>query len=133
MAEVKRYLIVDDDRSNNLICKCSIKRCTADAEILSFLEPEVALQFIRNSYDGEYEKLPTIIFLDINMPIISGWEFLKIFKTLPNKLQEQFSVFMLTSSIDIRDQQKAEEDPLIKGFLRKPLNTQMVSEIMTII
>lgn len=133
MAEVKRYLIVDDDRSNNLICKCSIKRFTADAEILSFLEPEVALQFIRNSYDGEYEKLPTIIFLDINMPIISGWEFLKIFKTLPNKLQEQFSVFMLTSSIDIRDQQKAEEDPLIKGFLRKPLNTQMVSEIMTII
>ena len=130
MIDPKRFIIVDDDRSNNLICKCSLKRFSADTEILSFLEPEVALQYIEDSYISSEPQIPTVIFLDINMPVLTGWDFLNIFRKFPAEVQEQFSIFMLTSSIDVRDQNKAESDLLVNGFLRKPLTTQAVFDVV---
>ena len=129
MIAPKRFLVVDDDRSNNLICKCCLKRYSAETEIIAFLEPEVALQYIRDNYSDAHPQTPTVIFLDINMPVLTGWDFLKIFSDLPPSLKDQFSIFMLTSSIDERDHKKAELDPLVKGFIKKPLSTQSIIEI----
>ncbi len=126
----KRFLVVDDDRSNNLICKCSLRRFCSETEINTFLQPEVALQYIRDSYAAIDTNIPTIIFLDINMPILSGWDFLEIFQDFSSQTKQQFSIFMLTSSIDERDREKAALNPLVKGFLSKPLSTQAVSEII---
>lgn len=125
----KRFLVVDDDRSNNLICKCTLRRISASTEIITFLEPEVALQYIRDSYKNELTT-PTIIFLDINMPILSGWDFLKIFEEFAPAIKQQFSIFMLTSSIDERDRARANLNPLVKGFLSKPLTMDAVNIIL---
>ena len=130
MIDPKRFIIVDDDRSNNLICKCSLKRFSAETETVTFLKPEVALQYIQDSYLEDQLEVPTVVFLDINMPVLTGWDFLEIFRKLPKSIKQQFSIFMLTSSIDERDQNRAESDSLVKGFLKKPLSTQTVIEIV---
>ena len=125
----QRFIVVDDDRSNNLICQFSLRRLSAETEIKTFLEPEVALQYIKDSYD-DLSEIPTVIFLDINMPVITGWEFLEIFKDFSASIKKQFVIYMLTSSIDARDREKAELNPLVKGFLSKPLSTQLISEVL---
>lgn len=125
----KRFIVVDDDRSNNLICEFSLRRFSADTDIKTFLKPEDALEFIREKYVESTETFPTVVFLDINMPVLTGWEFLNIFKEFENKIKQQFQVYLLTSSIDRRDREKAELNPLVQGFLCKPLSTAVVRNI----
>lgn len=126
----KRFIVVDDDRSNNLICQCSLRRFCGSTEIKTFLEPEVALQYIRDFYTHAESDTSTVLFLDINMPILTGWEFLDIFNEFSTAVHKQFAIYMLTSSIDARDREKAQLNPLVKGFLSKPLSTQVVREIL---
>ena len=130
MIQPQRFIVVDDDRSNNLICQCSLRRFSAETEIKTFLDAEIALQYIKDSYNEDKTEIPTVIFLDINMPAITGWEFLEIFKDFSDSIKKQFVIYMLTSSIDSRDQEKAEQNPLVQGFLSKPLSTKLVSEVM---
>ena len=125
----QRFIVVDDDRSNNLICQCSLRRFSAGTEIKTFLDPEVALQYIKDSYD-DLSEIPSVIFLDINMPAITGWEFLEIFNEFSVSIKEQFVIYMLTSSIDARDKERAELNPLVQGFLSKPLSTQLISKVL---
>ena len=96
-----RFIIVDDDSINNMICKLIINRLSPSSEIITFLNPEVALQYIKDYYNDEKSSSPTVLFLDINMPIISGWEFLQIFNDFSQNIKDQFELYMLTASIDI--------------------------------
>ena len=127
----KHFIVLDDDRSNNLICEFSVRRFSAAADIKTFLDPEVALQYIRDNYDEKDHDLSTVLFLDINMPILSGWEFLEIFEEFPSKIKNHFRIYMLTSSIDTRDQEKASANILVQGFLSKPLSAKMVADIFS--
>ncbi len=127
----KRFLVVDDDRSNNLICEFSLRRFSASTEIKTFLKPEVALEYIKEYYQAEQNDTCTVIFLDINMPVLSGWDFLDLFNEFDSLIKKQFEVYMLTSSIDVRDREKADLNPLVKGFLCKPLSTDVINKIFT--
>ena len=128
----KRFLVVDDDRTNNLICEFALRRFSSNVDIKTFLDPQAALQYITYSYNDEAPETPTVVFLDINMPVLSGWDFLAIFKNFPVALQQQFVIYMLTSSIDERDLERAELHPLVKASLRKPLSTKTINEIFGI-
>jgi len=66
------YIIVDDDPFNNMLCRMIIEDALGEAEIKEFTSPEAGLLFIK-----ETVKSPTILFLDINMPTMTGWEFLE--------------------------------------------------------
>lgn len=127
----KHFIVLDDDRSNNLICEFSVRRFSATADIKTFLDPEIALQYIRDNYDEKDHDLSTVLFLDVNMPILSGWEFLEIFEEFPAKIKNHFRIYMLTSSIDTRDQEKASANVLVHGFLSKPLSAKMVTDIFS--
>ncbi len=67
-----KYIIVDDDSLNNTICTMILEEALGDIEINEFTEPEKALLFIRENVNS-----PTILFLDINMPTLNGWEFFR--------------------------------------------------------
>lgn len=126
-----RFIVVDDDRSNNLICEYSLRRFSAIPEIKTYLDPELALHFIREAYADLQSDTPTMLLLDINMPILSGWDFLEIFKDLPDVVKQQFTIYILSSSIDQRDQERAITNPLVTGFLSKPLSTAIITKLFT--
>lgn len=127
----QRFIVVDDDRTSNMICEFSLRRFSAETEIKTFIDPELALKFIEESYSDENNNTPTLLFLDINMPALTAWEFLEIFKNFPSSIKDQFVIYILTSSIDYRDKEKADTDPHVSGSLCKPLSTAVVCKIFS--
>lgn len=118
-------MIVDDDPTNNLICKMVIKKYDKEANILVFQDPEKALKFI-NSEDRPGVK--TILFLDVNMPSMSGWEFLDEYSTFSQKIREIFDIYILTSAIhDFSEEEK--KYPMVSNILSKPLRALNLEEI----
>jgi len=73
-----------------------------------------------------------LILLDINMPKMNGWRFLKEFQKLDKKITATILIVMLTSSVNIRDKMKAEKLQIVKKFIKKPLNEKIVTEIINL-
>lgn len=112
----QKILLVDDDPIQNLINSKLLNRLDISNEI------QVAING-RSAFDkfiSTEEELPEIIFLDINMPIMNGWEFLdqlelKKFPSIPK-------IYMLTSSISPDDIKKSDDHPLVENYITKPLS-----------
>jgi len=122
-----RLILIDDEVYSNKISATFIKKMYPDIEIVDFLSPLEGLQYIDNEY--REHAIPTTILLDINMPELNGWEVLEKLQELPFYIKESLSVYMLSSSIDPKDRQKAEEHPLIKGYIEKPLSRDVLQKI----
>lgn len=127
MKNTYRYLIVDDDATNNLICEFTIQRFNQEAVIKLYNNPEEALNFIQKDLPNP-EMFKTVLFLDVNMPIMTGFEFLKEFEKLKMEKKEHYKIFMLTSSIEDFSQH-AHKYPRVKGFLAKPLKLSYLERI----
>ena len=126
---INRYMIVDDDPINNKLCSYVIKQAVPGIDIKSFEYPLPALAFIVSDYGDANTNLQTILFLDINMPELSGWEFLDEFAKMDKHIHQQFTIFILSSSIDYQDVEKAKANVFVKDFLSKPLSPSVVKEI----
>jgi len=130
MNTVRNYLIVDDDPVNNAISRIAIKRTLGDVVIKIFTLPEEGLAFIQNEY---IESLvPTVLFLDINMPSLTGWEFMEQFEKFSEEIKEQIRIYILSSSVDQRDKDKAKVNKYIKGFISKPLSRETILSLAVI-
>ena len=82
-----RFIVIDDDEINNLYCRIIIEEATGKLEIQTFNIPEKGFEYITKEYSNN-EK-PTVLFLDINMPTWSGWEFLDNFQKLDKNIKKQ--------------------------------------------
>ena len=124
MNKALKFVMVDDDEFNNLIYGMVIEDTLGNVDMQSFTEPEEGLAYIQNVQD------PTILFLDINMPTLTGWEFLEQYEKFSEEVKEKIKIFILSSSVDYRDQDKAAENKYVRGFLSKPLESQTVISIV---
>lgn len=125
-----RFLLIDDDSSNNLLTKISLKKVIVDAEVVAFTMPDKGLEYIENEF--AQNPFPTILFLDINMPMLSGWDVLDKMETLDSSIKKYFTVYMLSSSVDPSDKQRAANNPLVSGYIEKPLNREFLRELFSI-
>lgn len=119
----QRFIVVDDDTVNNLISKITILRFSKNADVQLFTDPEIALLSIKKMICHTDDYLKTIILLDINMPSMSGWEFLDEFADFGEDILKQFTVYMLSSSIDRSDMERIDNHILVSGFFSKPLSS----------
>ena len=126
---VKTILIVDDDALSNLLSKMAIKLISKESQITDFVIPEAALEFIRSDKTHNADNAEVIVFLDLNMPTMTGWEFLEAFDKLEEKLKKQYKIYILSSSINPADIKRAEENIYIKDFIEKPLNKHTLHKI----
>jgi CheY-like chemotaxis protein len=122
------FIVADDDAINNMMCRFCIKRHFPDAVINTFEKPEAALEMISREYAVNEERR-TMLFLDINMPTMTAWQFLDEFAKLDEAIQQQIAIHILSSSVDAADRQKAADHPLVRSYLSKPLTTIAMSRL----
>lgn len=124
------YIVVDDDTTNNIICELNIRRFEKGATVKLFSKPEEALEFI-NLRDNAVDDYRTVLFLDINMSTMTGWDFLDRFLVFSEEIRNQITIYILTSAIQDFDQEK-KKYPFVAGFLSKPLTKAALEEIFSV-
>ena len=125
-----RFITIDDDPVNNLICKLTIEMVAEKPEILTFESAVKGFEYIQHQYAANRDKTQTVLLLDINMPVMSGWEFLERFDNLGDDVKSLFKIFILSSSVDERDKQRSYANKNVNAFMVKPLVADNVVDIM---
>lgn len=126
MEMMKRFLLVDDSDATNFFNKTIIKKTECVEEILVAKNGKEALEYIESGI------IPEILFLDINMPIMDGWEFLKEFQKLDSELKKSIIIIlMIGAKLSNEEIKKAKNFPEIKEFRDKMLTKDIVCSIVT--
>lgn len=113
-----QILLIDDDPIAHLISRRVISRSFSEEIIKEFLSASEALEYIKKL--SRPDNIRFIIFLDINMPGLSGWDFLKLIKE--NFPSLDYRVYLLTSSVNESDKEKARTYDAIEEFIEKPFS-----------
>jgi len=127
--KMKNILLVDDSEMDNYISEFLVKESNLAEEINVFKSPIEALEYLAKLQSNQ-EEFPDAIFLDINMPDMDGFGFLDEFSKFPEEIIKRTSVFMLTSSNDENDIEKALKYPVVKKYFVKPLSKAILNEII---
>lgn len=127
---LNRVLLVDDDESANFLNRMVLTRTGMVQEIVSSLNGEEALRRLDslNDEQSKNEKEPLLLFLDINMPVMDGWEFLDHYrekKSIPDAI-----IYMLSTSQNPDDVQRAKKISNVKGFIHKPLTAGDLDKVV---
>lgn len=133
MKKINCILLVDDDESDNFFHQLTIMEAGICNQVKVVTDGSKALDYILKSGDTkqslEFPK-PDIIFLDINMPRMNGFEFLEEYNKLDLKLKASILITMLTTSLNPRDKQRALEFEVVNEFKNKPLTEEVLQEIV---
>lgn len=127
-------LLVDDDIATNFINKKIIQKANIIEHIQVALNGKEALDYLCNqgkfeSIENRYPK-PQLILLDINMPVMDGWEFMEAYQNLNIANKENIVIVMLSSSFNPADKAKAESIPEISEFRQKPMSKEALLQII---
>ena len=121
--------LVDDDKIFQFTASRTLKALALTERILQFENGEDALKYLVENAKKE-ENLPDYIFLDINMPFVDGWMFLQDFTGLSDNLVKRIAIFMVSSSIDPRDIQRARSIPEVQEYITKPVSREKFNELL---
>lgn len=122
-------LLIDDDEATNYIHKIVINKADCAEQVVAMQSGYDALDYLTKMKDGIYPQ-PDVIFLDINMPAMDGWEFLEEYEKLEDGQKGHIVVVMLTTSLNPDDEKKAKSLGKVNGFKNKPLSVEMVEDVV---
>lgn len=128
-AKVNVLLIDDDSIYQFVSCKTleatghtdKIKVCSNGEEAIRFLEENM----------NKAEELPDVILLDVNMPVMNGWEFLDVFQPLKPNLVKDIRIYLVTSSMNDEDKDFSRRYNCVQDYIVKPLARDKISEILS--
>lgn len=124
----KNIMIVDDDAVSNFVCASTIEQTGISNDIRDFVTAREALDFIENAIRNEPAVLPDLILLDINMPVMNGWDFIEAYRKIMPSLPKPIVIIILTSSVYLKDKEKAATYPEIADYASKPLDNTILLE-----
>ena len=125
----KIICIIDDEEINHLIVKTIIKRLDIQTHFLPFNNGEEAITALKQLSVSNVE-LPDIILLDINMPVMDGWEFLNNFIKIKSQIDKKIEIYILSSSSASEDINKSKSYAEISGYLCKPIAAETLRNII---
>lgn len=123
---LERILCVDDDPITLMLCKKVILKSNLSKEIDTAINGEDALLYFDKIVVGSNSNYPKLIFLDLNMPVMNGWEFLDVFYKDYFTNFSDTKVIVLSSTIDPDDIDKSKEYPMVIDFLSKPITFEIL-------
>jgi len=127
---IESVCIIDDDNIYiNLVSKIIQLRKLSDS-ILIFKNGKEALDYFEQSLAAGNPVVPQVIFLDLNMPIMDGWQFLSEFSKINDKSIENIDLYVVSSSIDSRDIERARAIDVVSDYIVKPIKPNVFEQIL---
>jgi CheY-like chemotaxis protein len=123
---LERILLIDDDLITLMLCKMVISKTSFSNEIATSKNGEDALKYFDTLKSTHSINIPQLIFLDLNMPVMNGWEFLDSFNTEEYSEFHQIKIVILSSTIDPADLERSKKYPMVVDFLSKPITKDML-------
>lgn len=121
--------LVEDDALFAMLLKRTLKKIGFEHPLSIFENGQDILDYLKE-HKADPERLPDILLLDINMPIMDGWQFLDAFEELKTTLPKQPVIYILSSSIFTQDVEKSKEYKTVTDYLIKPLDKEKLKEIV---
>lgn len=133
--KLKSVLLIDDDHTTNVFHTVVLRRSQISEQILTMETPEIALEHLQkasknNGASFGQMSMPELIFLDVNMPRMTGFEFLTEFEKLARDEASPCVIYMLTAAASGRDHASFLHFKNVKGILQKPLTKDIIAKIM---
>ena len=130
MAQTKKlhFIVIDDSKLDCFIAEKIIKNTGKSESIRSFLQAKDALQYIATAPIDDTAH--TIIFVDIQMPVMNGFEFVEAFKQLPGHITAHYTIYVISSSINENDLNRVHNFSSVKQFLNKPLTSNNLAILL---
>jgi CheY-like chemotaxis protein len=127
---VKSILLIDDDPIFVYLTRRIIASTNCPCAINEFTDGELALDYLREMSE-QRDLLPDVIFLDLSMPVMDGWEFLKEYALLKPNIKKEISLYIVSSSISPQEVERSKSYTVVADFLIKPVERGKIVEIMT--
>ncbi|WP_158557194.1 response regulator [Mucilaginibacter conchicola] len=121
--------VIDDQPIDSMILRLLFKKFDPDLLIEAISNAYTALERLKAIANSEPFFLPDYIFLDLDMPEMDGWQFLKEYERLGISQFKSIQIYVLSSSLYQNDIQKSLLNPLVQDFISKPLSLQHIKEI----
>ena len=129
MAKFSEVLLVEDDPITIMVCDRIIKMTSFAEKVTSCENGKIAIDFLAApALNG---NVPSIIFLDINMPVMNGWDFLEELEEVKLTFKNLPKIYLLSSTVDPEDYKKAKRFSLVEDFISKPLSKEALEKIPT--
>lgn len=124
-----QVLLIDDDQVYLFAATKTIEATGLAGNVEVCTNGLDALEYLKKII-GTSAKLPDVIFIDINMPVMDGWEFLEEYKTLSNDIGSPIKIYILSSSVDKNDIMRSKEYNSVIDYVVKPVYKEKFSEIL---
>jgi CheY-like chemotaxis protein len=127
---MKTIFLIDDDPVFVFLTKRLISGINVGCQIKEFADGELAMDRLRE-ISTDSSLLPDIIFVDLSMPVMDGWEFLNEYSALAPKMSKQIELFIVSSSISPQEVERSKTYPEVADFLIKPVAKGKIAEILS--
>jgi len=129
---MKQVYLIDDDEVFVFLTKKLIEKTHQDVTLSVFINGQDAIEQLEK-ISGNPELLPDMILLDLNMPVMDGWEFLKAYEQIQFACPNNIHLYIVTSSISPYEVERAKQIPAVKEFIVKPMVKEKFVDLIAVL
>lgn len=129
MSNIKSICIIDDDEIYQFLIKKQVAVQNLADKVFVFPNGQEAIQYFQKTIANKGE-LPDIVFLDVNMPIMDGWEFLDEYEKIADQFHKEVKLYMISSSLNESDINRAQKIAQVEEYLVKPISGEKLVSLL---